>query len=137
MKNLFILLAVAGALIIGTGCTTAQAVPKSTLNWNPKTGNVEIISPKDTTLKNVVILCGETNGMKFATITIGEYATHMSPEVVEKSAAGTTAMINAGADAGVKYFAIGLQAAAQAAGVPRLPQPQLPKPSEPAPANAP
>lgn len=133
MTKLLTIIALAGALLLGTGCNTAQAVPKASFKWNPKTGDVEIISPKDAELKNVVIMRGETNGMKFATILIGEYRTSMNPEVVKESAAGTAAMINAGGDLGVKWFTVGLQTAAQAAGVPRPAQSAPPQPTPPAP----
>ena len=122
MKNIFALIAVAGALLLGSGCTTNQAVPKSTFSWNPKTGEVHISSPKDAVLENVQIVRGSTNGVEFAVVSIGKYHANTNPDVVEKSAIGTAQMINAGADAGAKYFALGLQTAAQAMGVPRIPQ---------------
>lgn len=107
-----------------TGCsTTAQAVPKSTFNWNPKTGEIAISSPKDAVLKNVVIVRGETNGMKFAQIQIGEYHASTNPEVVKESAAGTSQMILASGQVGAQMFAAGLAAAAQSMGVPKLPSP--------------
>jgi len=94
-----------------TGCTTAQAVPKASFKWNPKTGDVEIISPKDSELSNTIITRGETNGMKFFQIQIGTYRTSMNPEVIKESAAGTAQIISATSRAAVETFLMGLQAA--------------------------
>lgn len=98
-----------------TGCTTAQAVPKASFKWNPRTGDVEIVSPKDSELANMVITRGETNGMKFFQIQIGNYKTSMNPEVVKESAVGSAQMISAASKAGVETFLMGLQAAQAAA----------------------
>jgi hypothetical protein len=125
MKKYALNLLALALVVVGSGCFTAhQATPKSIL----KIAGVEIQNPKDAELQNLVVTKFKTNGVEFVQIQIGAYKSTMNPEVVKESTTGTAAMINAGADAGVKYFTLGLQTAARAAGVPQLPQgPPAPK----------
>jgi hypothetical protein len=120
-----VLFIVLSAVFILSGCTTAQAVPKAKFHFNPRTGDLEISNPKDMEVQNVVVTIAQTNGMRLVQFQIGSYKTVNNPDVIEKSGLGSAAMINAGADAGVRYFTLGLQAAAQAVGVPKLPAPPL------------
>lgn len=111
-------------LFLSSGCTTtAQAVPKASFRFVPKTEMFEIISPKDTTVENVKFTLMITNGIKTVTLSVGKYSTSMNPAVVEESAAGTTRMINAAGQIGAQMFAAGLSAAAKGAGLPVGPPP--------------
>ena len=126
MKKLLPILLLA-FVVLGVGCTTADAVPKSGFRVNPKTGWVEIISPKDSELKNAIFTRMETNGVVFTQLQIGDYRTAMNPEVVKESASGTAAMIQASAQMGAQMFMNGLAAAKAASGVPSIPAPTPPK----------
>ncbi len=118
MKKTLLMLAACAAIAIASGCTTAQAVPKSTFGFNPKTGEVSISSPKDSELNNVTVAIVETNGMKGVQISIGSYKTSNNADVIEKSGAGTALMYQAAGQMGAQMFAAGLQAAAKAAPIP-------------------
>ena len=109
------------SLLLFTGCTTRQAVPVASFGFNPKTGKVEIISPKNSELSNTIVTIAQTNGMKLVQIQIGSYKTEMDPAVIKESAAGTAAMIQASGQVGAQMFAAGLAAAAKAV-VPSVPK---------------
>ena len=110
------------ALSLLAGCSTAQAVPKAKFLFNPRTGNVEIVSPKNSTLSNTTVTIVRTNGVSITQIQIGSFKTEMDPQVVKESAQGTQALIHSAGQVGAQMFAAGLQAAAQSIGVPKLPQ---------------
>ena len=79
-----------------TGCTVGQSVPKLKLTVNPKTHEVNLQNPKDTTIKNFHAEV-TTNGTSI--VTFDQLTTVMNPEVITTTGDAQAKMIKATGDA--------------------------------------
>ena len=82
------LLALIPVVLVLCGCATS--VPATHFEVNPKTGQLSIVGPKDTSMTNVVFKYS-TNGFE---LSIGSYGSKNSPDAIAAQAAGAAQILH-------------------------------------------
>lgn len=118
MKTYFCILALLSAFVFtGMSCNPGVKVPANEVHFRSAHGTLALKHPQDTQMENVQIEIS-TNGT--ARARIGKLTTKNSPDVIDKSAAGTVAILRQNGENMVKSFEAGGAAvgaaSAQAAG---------------------
>jgi hypothetical protein len=76
-------LSVAAVLVLTlSGCATDRAVPATSLRLNPKTGEVQVNSPKEIDMRGVKV---RVDGPR-VDFTLESYSSHNSPDVIAAQA---------------------------------------------------
>jgi hypothetical protein len=116
MKNKFILglalIAAALTVTLATGCRTmADSVPRTALSINPKTHEVTLANPKDTTIKNFRAEVTANGSL----VTFDSLTTVMNPDVITTTGDAQAKMISATGDAVTRAISAAGTSAATAA----------------------
>lgn len=91
MKKTLLAITIAAAAVVMTGCM-AQSVPRLTLSVNPKTHQVDLSNPKDTTVKGFKAVVNKDGS---STVVIESLTTVMNPDVITTTGEAQAKMISA------------------------------------------
>lgn len=103
--QLLLLSSLSATICTLTGCTT---VPKTSIQFNPKTGALVISSPKNVSIESASATL-DTNGIY--SLTVKGYSSTNDNNVVQAVATSNAAMMKALSDTSVQALGVAIQAA--------------------------